>query len=183
MTIPSIHIRHAEPADAAEWARLRAALWPDESAAALAAEAAGFFRADLATDPTLEAVLVAVAPGVPGRGLVGFAELSRRAYAEGCETSPVGYLEGWYVEPDYRRRRVGGALVAAAEAWARGHGCQEFASDALADNLVSAAAHQALGFEEVEVIRCFRKVLTEVDSTAEPTPQSQQGSRADDSRP
>ena len=39
-------------------------------------------------------------------------------------------------------------------------GCQEFGSDALADNTVSAAAHRALGFEEVEVIRAFRKPLT-----------------------
>ena len=30
---------------------------------------------------------------------------------------------------------------------------------AVADNAVSAAAHRALGFEEVEVIRCFRKPL------------------------
>jgi aminoglycoside 6'-N-acetyltransferase I len=38
-------------------------------------------------------------------------------------------------------------------------GCSEFASDALAENTASAAAHRALGFEEVEVIRCFRKRL------------------------
>jgi aminoglycoside 6'-N-acetyltransferase I len=90
---------------------------------------------------------------------VGFVELSRRLYAEGCTTSPVGFLEGWYVEPEYRRRGIGGALVAASEAWARALGCREFASDALADNHVSTAAHKSLGFEEVEVIRCFRKSL------------------------
>jgi aminoglycoside 6'-N-acetyltransferase I len=104
-----------------------------------------------------EAVLVAVAD--QDRSLLGFAEVSRRAYAEGCETTPVGFLEGWYVVPEHRRRGVGGALVAAAEGWARSLGCREFASDALADNALSAAAHQALGFEEVEVIRCFRKSL------------------------
>jgi aminoglycoside 6'-N-acetyltransferase I len=54
---------------------------------------------------------------------------------------------------------TGRALVAAAEAWARGMGCGEFASDALADNTASRAAHHALGFEEVEVRRCFRKSL------------------------
>jgi aminoglycoside 6'-N-acetyltransferase I len=49
--------------------------------------------------------------------------------------------------------------VAAAEAWARDRGCLELASDALAENAVSAAAHRALAFEEVGLIRCFRKAL------------------------
>ena len=106
-----------------------------------------------------EAVLVAETAGATP-ALVGFAEVSRRAYAEGCETSPVGFLEGWYVVPERRRQGIGRALVAAAEAWARGLGCREFASDAVAENTVSAAAHRALGFEEVAVIRCFRKDLT-----------------------
>jgi len=103
-------------------------------------------------------VLVAAVAGRAGQ-LVGFAELSRRPYAEGCETSPVGFLEGWYVAPARRRQGIGRALVQAAEVWARGRGCREFASDALAENGLSAAAHRALGFEEVEVIRCFRKDL------------------------
>lgn len=152
-----VYIRHAESADAAAWVMLRSALWPDGSADEHAAEVATFFeKPRMGPGAMPEAVLVAVAPG-PGSTLVGVAEVSRRAYAEGCETSPVGFLEGWYVVPEYRRQGVGRALVLAAEAWARSQGCREFASDALADNTESAAAHQALGFEEVEVIRCFRK--------------------------
>ena len=54
---------------------------------------------------------------------------------------------------------MGRALVMAAEAWARDLGCREFGSDARADNRVSARAHLALGFEEVVVIRSFRKTL------------------------
>jgi aminoglycoside 6'-N-acetyltransferase I len=100
---------------------------------------------------------------------VGFAEVSRRAYAEGCETSPVGFLEGWYVVPARRRQGVGRALVAAAEAWARGLGCREFASDTLADNASSTCAHRALGFEEVEVLRCFRKTLASDSGADRPT--------------
>jgi len=91
--------------------------------------------------------------------LLGFAELARRAYAEGCETSPVGFLEGWFVVAERRRQGIGRALVSAAEAWARALGCREFASDALAENTVSARAHRSLGFEEVAVMRCFRKPL------------------------
>jgi aminoglycoside 6'-N-acetyltransferase I len=154
-----IRIRHAEPADANPWLALRRELWPEEDERSLAAGAARFFADPRPGPGTMpEAVLVAVEAGaVPV--LVGFAEVSRRAYAEGCETSPVGFLEGWYVVPARRRQGVGRALVAAAEGWARALGCREFASDALAENTVSAAAHRALGFEEVEVIRCFRKDL------------------------
>jgi aminoglycoside 6'-N-acetyltransferase I len=74
-------------------------------------------------------------------------------------TDRVAYLEGWYVVPESRRRGVGGALVSAAEEWAVAQGCAEFASDALIENDVSAAAHKALGFQETVQIRCFRKVV------------------------
>lgn len=79
--------------------------------------------------------------------------------AEGCATHPVGYVEGWYVDPDVRRRGVGGMLVAAAEAWAASHGCREMASDAYADNAASIAAHRALGFAAGAAVVPFRKGL------------------------
>lgn len=71
----------------------------------------------------------------------------------------MAYLEGWYVEPDVRRRGIGRALVRAAEDWGRTQGCTEFASDTEIENAASAAAHTALGFEEVDRVRCFRKRL------------------------
>jgi aminoglycoside 6'-N-acetyltransferase I len=76
-----------------------------------------------------------------------------------CFTSPVAFLEGWYVDADVRRRGVGRALVAAAEAWARERGCREFASDAHLDNPESRAAHRALGFEESVPVVNVRRVL------------------------
>ena len=94
-----------------------------------------------------------------GEAPVGFVELSIRPYAEGCQTDRVAFLEGWYVVPEARRKGVGRALVEAAERWGVTQGCTEFGSDALLDNTVSAAAHQALGFEEVVQIRCFKKSL------------------------
>ena len=145
-------VRSATPADAADWLRLRQALWPDD-ADSHAREIGAYFSGGV-RDP-LEVLLAVDDAGAA----IGLAELSIRNHAEDGETDHVGYLEGWYVEPAARRRGVGRALVAAAEAWARAQGCTEFGSDALIDNEVSAAAHLALGFEETAQIRCFRKTL------------------------
>ena len=145
-------VRPVTHADAAAWLAMRDALWPEEGEKSHRAEIARFLAGEL---KTLLAALV-----VEDRGtLLGFAELNIRPYAEGCNTDRVGFLEGWYVVPEARRRGIGRALVAAAEDWARAQGCTEFASDALLENDISATAHRALGFEEVECIRCFRKAL------------------------
>jgi aminoglycoside 6'-N-acetyltransferase I len=133
---------------------MRQALWSEESSNYHVGEVESYFAGRL-REP-LEVLLAIDDSGGP----IGFAELSIRLYAEGCDTDHVGYLEGWYVVPEARRRGVGRALVLAAEHWARGRGCSEFASDALLDNDVSAAAHRALGFTETVQIRCFRKSLT-----------------------
>ena len=49
------------------------------------------------------------------RRLSGFLEATIRPFAEGCETEPVGHIEGWYVDADVRRRGIGKQLVLAAE--------------------------------------------------------------------
>ena len=90
---------------------------------------------------------------------VGLIELSIRAYAEGCDTDRVAFVEGWYVDPHARSQGVGAALIGAAETWARSQGCTELASDAEVENISSAAAHRAVGFIETGVVRCFRKSL------------------------
>src|SRR5262249_49128126 len=136
------------PSDKDAWLRMRLALWPDSEP-----KEVDEFLAGRAHEPL--AVLVAEEPGA----LVGFVELSIRNIAEGCVTDRVGYLEGWWVDPLVRRRGIGRARVAAGEEWARPQGCTEFASDREIDNTASAAAHTALGFEEVEQLRCFRKPL------------------------
>ena len=145
-----VRVRHAHPNDRTAWLEMRCALWPDGPSVEHASEIDAFFAGGL-RDP--RAVLLAE---VDGR-IAGFAELSVRPYAEDCDTDRVAYLEGWYVDPEGRRQGVGRALVEAAEAWAEGLGCSEFASDALLENTASAAAHRALGFAETEQIRCFRK--------------------------
>jgi aminoglycoside 6'-N-acetyltransferase I len=134
--------------------KLRQALWPESCEAEHREEIDRFF----AGVPSYGLRAVLMAEDDRGR-VVGFAELSLRQYAEGCRSSPVAYLEGWYVVPEARRQGVGRALVVSAEAWGRAQGCTEFASDTPLDNEVSAAAHRALGFVEVGIVRCFRKDL------------------------
>jgi aminoglycoside 6'-N-acetyltransferase I len=151
--------RYIRPGDAAEWARLRQLLWPARPGEH-EREIAAFFGGDR-RDPAQ----VILAIGEAGRAL-GFAEVSVRSYAEGCVTDRVAYLEGWFVEEPHRRCGIGAALVAAVEDWARAQGCTELASDTELENGISATAHQALGFGEVERIICFKKELSPAPGTA-----------------
>ncbi len=148
-----VHIRAVTAADAQTWLDLRQALWPETTERQHQAEIAAFYAGS-----GIEPAAVLLAEDTQ-RQVVGFAELSIRPYAEGCETQRVAYLEGWYVIPECRAQGVGRALVEAAATWGRSQGCTEFASDAEAGNIVSQKAHLALGFQEVGLVRCFRKML------------------------
>ncbi len=94
-------------------------------------------------------------------GLGGFVSFSLRPWAEGCESAPVPYIEGWWVAPDLRRAGVGRALVAAVEQWCREAGYGELGSDVELDNTVSLRAHAAMGFEPTLRVQFFRKRLTD----------------------
>jgi aminoglycoside 6'-N-acetyltransferase I len=91
--------------------------------------------------------------------VIAFVELSIRKHADGASTSPVGFIEGWYVEPAYRKRGIGRRLIVAGEEWASSRGCSELASDAVLDNLDGIEAHRRLGFDEVERRVSFVKSL------------------------
>lgn len=128
---------------------MRRALWPHDTEEAHQIEMAAWLaRSD---------AVVLVADRVDGQGLAGFAEVGTRLYADGCDTSPVAYLEGWYVDRDVRRQGIGAALVRAAEAWTQERGYCELASDALLDAIDSQRAHESLGFIEVERAVRYRK--------------------------
>ena len=105
--------------------------------------------------PEAPIIFVAEAEG----RLVGFLELDYRKYAPGCRSSPVAFIEGWYVEPGLQGQGIGRALIEAAEAHARAAGHHEIASDAELDNADGIAAHLALGYEEIERVVCFRRSL------------------------
>lgn len=135
-----------------QWAALRIALWPWDTVADHRAEAEDMYLSPGARRTAFVAV--------EGDDVLGFAEASlRHDYVEGCETSPVAYLEGIYVRPDARKRGVARALSAAVAEWGRAQGCTEYASDALLDNIDSHAFHAAIGFAETGRVVYFRKEL------------------------
>ena len=142
-------VEKAEASDLSAVAALAARMW-DHPAAELAAE-----FAVLSADPKA-ALFTAKRGGEP----VAFAQCQlRHDYVEGTETSPVGYLEGVYVDEAHRHRGVAAALLRACEAWAKEQGCAEFASDCELDNTDSLRFHLRLGFTEANRIICFTKRL------------------------
>lgn len=151
MSATKLTIRPVEPADTAEWVRMRLELWqdsPEKEAEEIERFLAGYPL------PTLMGAFVCERPE---GGLCGLAEVAIHASAPGCTTDRIGFLEGWYVDADWRGRGVGRALVERVEEWARAAGCREMASDTTPDYPLSPAAHAALGYDEVE--RYFRKDL------------------------
>ncbi|MEL7449856.1 MAG: GNAT family N-acetyltransferase [Pseudomonadota bacterium] len=147
-------IRPVQRSDRPEWHRMRCALYSGPGIQ----EVDDWF--DASDGGGTHAVGLAVIVADRGNGnLAGFVELGARNYAEGCASTPVAYLEGWWVDQDVRRTGLGARLVAAAEAWARANGFEEMASDTELDNAISLQAHLALGYEETERQICFRKRL------------------------
>lgn len=136
-------------ADIDAWLLMRAALWgedaEDRDEALAMLEAPDIYCVFLAREDDRT---------------IAFAEAAIRTdYVNGCDTSPVLFLEGIYVDPEYRKRGVARSLVNACAKWGRDHGLLEFASDAAIDNEASHAMHQALGFEETERVVYFKRSL------------------------
>ena len=137
-------------------AALAQLLWPGHAQAELEQELAGYLQGPEG------AVFLAREDGAD----VGFAQCGlRRDYVEGTHTSPVGYLEGVFVQEEYRGRGVATALLrACASELSAGNrveekGCAEFASDCGLDNAASAVFHLRAGFAEAGRIICFTKRL------------------------
>jgi len=145
-----VQIRAYRDADWPAWLRLSLALFPEHSTDELES---GMREHRARSDAE-----VFVADREDG-SVAGFVEVGARPYADGCDTSPVGYIEAWYVDPDARRKGYGRALLEAAEEWARSRGYREMASDAQLNNDISYAAHRRAGYAEVDRIVQFRKVL------------------------
>jgi aminoglycoside 6'-N-acetyltransferase I len=146
-----ITVRPLRETDLDDWLRLRRLLWD-----AIADDDHKSEMLDILDHHETQLVLFAEASN--GR-LVGVLEASIRPYVEDCETDHVGYLEGWYVEPEFRRRGIGRELVRQAESWATERGCTEMASDAEIGNDLSLEAHLNLGYNETSRLVHLRKEL------------------------
>ena len=146
----SVSVHPARGEDRVAWAAMRAALWPD------------------ASDDDHQEEIEAYANGGDlicfvarhAERAVGFAEASiRREPVNGCEMSPVGFLEGIYVDPEHRRSGIARALLEAVERWAGTKHCVELGSDSDEANAGGHAFHHGAGFEECERVVFYRKRL------------------------
>jgi aminoglycoside 6'-N-acetyltransferase I len=146
----SFTIRRATQGDKSGWLLMRKGLWPEAPI--------DYLTFDLDAKLANPNYVVFVASQAE-EGLIAFIEAGLREYAEGCETSPVGYIEAWYVDERVRGHQVGRELVQTAEQWAREKGCKEMASDTWLENESSIAAHLKLGYAEVERLVHFVKRL------------------------
>ena len=92
---------------------------------------------------------------------VGFVHVALRAdYVEGADSSPVGYVEGIYVLPEFRKKGMSKKLILEAEEWSKSKGCVQIASDIEDENVVSYAFHVGVGFKEVNRVICFIKNIS-----------------------
>ncbi|WP_092423289.1 aminoglycoside 6'-N-acetyltransferase [Alloyangia pacifica] len=148
-----MQIRIATPADIEAWAKLRAQLWEDTSLDEHRTEIAAML-----SKPRTE---WAAFLGVDGEAeLCAFAEAALRwDHVNGCDTTPVAFLEGIFVRPEHRQRGLGTRLLQNVRSWARDAGCSELGSDAALANTRSHAFHAAAGFEETERVVFFRMRL------------------------
>lgn len=137
--------------DFEEWLNLALELWTDYST-----EEMQVSLTEILHSPRQSAVLVRTEAGKA----IAFMNLSLRSdYVPGATQSPVAFVEGIYVKPEYQKQGVGKALIQYAEQWAQAQGCVELASDALLENTVSHAFHKQVGFQEVERLVAFIKPI------------------------
>jgi aminoglycoside 6'-N-acetyltransferase I len=145
----NIEVRRVVDADKEIWFSMRKGIWPEAPDDYLG------YDLDEILDSENDAVFIAFVDAEPA----GMIEARLREYGEGCETSPVGYIEGWFVYEKFRGSGIAGVLTNAAENWAHEKGCTEMGSDTWLDNETSIRAHVKLGYIEVERLVHFVKQL------------------------
>ena len=145
----NVIIRQATSSDITNWLEMRSQLWPPDADDDFTAEVEYILGAP---DQT---AFVALVDAV----YTGFAEISIRAYADGCRTNNVGYLEGIFVKPGFRRKGISRLLVSKCMEWFEAQGCTEMASDAEIGNEISIKMHEALGFQSLKPVIQFARML------------------------
>ena len=144
-----VKIRHVSQEDKPEWFRMRKGIWPEAPD-----EYLNFDMDEILVNDDYFVIFAC-----DGDKPIGLTEVQIREYGEGCETSPVGYIEGWFVQEEYRGRGVVNVMTQAAENWVREKGCTEMASDTWLDNEPSIRAHLKMGYYEAERLVHFVKRL------------------------
>ena len=89
-------------------------------------------------------------------GVVGWIHVSKQPL---LEAEIVAQINGLVVAAEHRSRRVGAQLLAAAEDWARKHGCKGMV---VRSNVIRERAHQFYernGYEHYKTQKTFRKPL------------------------
>jgi len=90
--------------------------------------------------------------------VVGYATASIRTdYVEGCNASPVGYMEMLFVQEPFRKKGIAKELYQTVESWSAEKGCTEIAADTWEWNKASREFHKQLGFREAEILVHFIK--------------------------
>lgn len=91
--------------------------------------------------------------------IMGFLEVALRNLVDGCLGSPVGYIEGLYLKPQYRGLGYGRKIVELIAEWFRDRNCQEMATDTELDNINAQKFYESVGFQETYRIVEFKKDL------------------------
>lgn len=91
---------------------------------------------------------------------VGFSIFSIRTdYVEGADKSPTGYLEGIFVEPEYRKIGIAKEFIQHGEQWCKENGCTQLGSDTWLTDNESREFHKKIGFwEEEEVVHFLKNI-------------------------
>ena len=145
----ALKIRLATQLDVTDWARMRRALWPHHNLETLTQELTRLVKSRKFQG------WIALKDGEA----VAFAEAYLRDFANGCDGTPVVFLEGIWVSPGSRRQGIGGRLIKAIEMWALKKGLTEIGSDAELGARLSHRSHLGWGFKETERVVYFKKDL------------------------
>jgi aminoglycoside 6'-N-acetyltransferase I len=137
--------------DLSDWLAMALALWPYESKE----DMESLFHT-LYTSDNDEILIAKTDEGIA----VGFANISiRKDYVEGSNSSPVGYLEGIYVRPEFRKQGIAKRFIELAEDWSHKRGCTELGSDTEIENTESRNFHRHIGFTgESHIVHFIKKI-------------------------
>jgi len=133
-----------------DWLNLGLELWPHYKKEELRKVFRKIFESDK------EKAFICFDKSIP----VGFANVAIRLdNVPGVKKYPVGYFEGIYTKPEYRKKAIAKDLLKYSEKWLLSKGCIEIASDVELNNIASQKFHKKVGFKEINKLVFFIKKL------------------------